>query len=104
MPNFEAWSYYVRGFGHLKRHTKADNAKAREFFERAASLAPGYAPVFTALGLTHFEDARFMDGASLGRSLSCELLNLRKRPRPWTTPTPMIHALWGAIYLTAKAV
>ncbi|MHC4560932.1 MAG: adenylate/guanylate cyclase domain-containing protein, partial [Planctomycetota bacterium] len=31
VPNFEAWSYYVRGYGHMMRHTKVDNAKAREF-------------------------------------------------------------------------
>jgi len=32
---------------------------------------------------------RSMDGANLGVSHSCELLNLRKRPWPWTTQTPI---------------
>jgi adenylate cyclase len=98
MPNFEAWSYYVRGYGHMKRHTKADNAKARELFERAASLAPGYAMVFTALGWTHFDDA--FHGWSESREESLlRAVELAKKALALDDSDPMIHALWGAIYL-----
>ena len=86
MPNFEAWSYYVRGYGHMKQHTKDDNAKARELFERAANLDRDMPRLLLRL-VGRIGKTRSMDGARLGESLSSELLNLRKRPRPWTTPT-----------------
>jgi adenylate cyclase len=98
VPNFEAWSYGVRGYGHLMRHTRADNAKAREFFERAASLVPGYAPVITALGWTHWEDAHH--GWSQTREASLlQAIDLAKKALALDESDPMIHALWGAIYL-----
>ena len=101
MPNFEAWSYYVRGYGHMMRHTKADNAKARELFERAASLAPGYAMVFTALGWTHWEDARHGWSESREESL-LRAVELAKKALALDESDPMIHALWGAIYLLQR--
>jgi len=101
MPNFEAWSYYVRGYGHMKRHTKADNARARELFERAAGLAPEFAPVFTALGLTHFDDARH--GWSESREVSIlRAVELAKKAQALDDSDPMIHVLWGAIYLQQR--
>jgi TolB-like protein/Tfp pilus assembly protein PilF len=101
MPNFEAWSYYVRGYGHMKRHTKDDNASARELFERAAGLAPEFAPVFTALGLTHFDDARHAWSKSREESL-LRAVELAKKALALDDSDPMIHVLWGAIYLRQK--
>jgi adenylate cyclase len=100
-PNFEVWSYAVRGYSHMNRHTKADNAKARELFERAASLDPGYAPVLTALGLTHFDDARH--GWSESREASLlRAVELAKKALALDDSDPMIHVLWGAIYLQQR--
>ncbi len=100
-PNFEAWSYYVRGFGHFVRHTRAENAKAREFFERAASLAAGYATVVTALGWTYWEEAFHGWSKSPEKSL-LRAVELAKKARALDDSTPDIHALWGAIYLKQK--
>jgi tetratricopeptide (TPR) repeat protein len=100
-PNFEAWSYYVRGFDHFVRHTRADNAKARELFERAASLATGYATVFTTLGWTYWEDAFHGWSESPGESL-LRAVELAKKARALDDSDPDIHALWGAIYLKQK--
>jgi adenylate cyclase len=97
MSNFEAWSYGVRGYSHMMRHTKDDNAKAREFFERAVSLAPGYAPVITALGLTHSEDARHGWSESREESL-LRAVELAKKALALDDSDPNIHALWGGIY------
>jgi adenylate cyclase len=101
MPNFEAWSYYVRGYGHMKRHTKADNAKARELYERAASLAPGYAMIFTTLGWTHFDDAHHGWSESREESL-LRAIELAKKALALDDSDPMTHALWGAIYLRQR--
>ena len=98
MPNFEVWSYYARGYGHMMRHTKADNAKAREFLERAEGLAPEYAPVFIWLGWTHFEDAHHGWSESREESL-LRAVELAKKAQALDDSDPMIHALWGAIYL-----
>jgi tetratricopeptide (TPR) repeat protein len=100
-PNFEVWSYGVRGSGHMKRHTKADNAKAREFFERAASLAPEYAMVLTALGLTHCEDARHGWSQSREESL-LRAVEFAKKALALDDSDPDIHALWGTIYLLQR--
>jgi adenylate cyclase len=101
MPNFEAWSYYVRGYGHMKRHAKADNAKARELFERASSLAPEYAPVFMWLGWTHFDDAHHGWSESREESLR-RAIELAKKAQALDDSDPMIHSLWGAIYLRQR--
>jgi adenylate cyclase len=101
MPNFEAWSYHVRGYDHMMRHTKADTAKARELFERAANLAPEYAPVFTALGLTHCEDARHGWSESREESL-LRAVELAKKAQALDNSDPNIHALWGTIYLLQR--
>ncbi len=100
-PNFEAWSYGVRGYGHMMRHTKADNAKAREFFERAASLAPGYAMLITALGWTYWEDAHHGWSESRGESL-LRAVELAKKALALDDSDPTIHSLWGAIYLLQR--
>jgi len=101
IPNFEAWSYYVRGFGHMMRHTKADNAKARDLFEQASRLAPEYAPLFVGLGWTHWEDS--FHGWSESREESLlRTVELAKKALVLDDSDPTIHALWGAIYLRQK--
>jgi adenylate cyclase len=97
-PNFKAWSYYVRGYDHRARHTKADNAIARELFDRAAILAPGYGDVFTALGWTYWEDAHHGWSESQEESL-LRAVELAEKAQAMDDSDPMIHALWGAIYL-----
>jgi len=100
-PNFEAWSYYVRGYSQMMRHTKADNAKARDLFEKAVDLAPEYAPVITALGWTHWEDA--FHGWSESRQEShLRVVELAKKAHSLDDTDPMLHALWGAIYLLQR--
>lgn len=102
MPNFEAWSYYVRGYGHMMRHTKADNAKARDLFERAAGLAPEYVPVFIGLGWTYWEDAfhgwRESREESLPRAVEFAKKTLALEIRPHD-PCPV-----GSYLPAAKAV
>jgi len=83
------------------RHTKADNAKARELFERAASLAPGYAMVLTALGWTYWDDAHHGWSESREESL-LRAVELAKKAKALDDSDPMIHALWGAIYLRQR--
>ncbi len=85
----------------MMRHTKADTAKAREFFERAASLAPEYAMVLTGLGWTYWEDAFHGWSDTRGESLQ-RAVELAKKALALDDSDPMIHALWGAIYLQQR--
>jgi len=57
--NTNAYDFVLRGtyFHHL--YSKADNARAREMFERAIALAPDYGEAFAGLGWTHVHDFNF---------------------------------------------
>ena len=57
--DFDAWANVARAQKFSYRFTKEDNAKAREFLERAVSLDPQYAVGWSLLAWTHWIDARF---------------------------------------------
>ena len=56
--NLQAWESAVRGYALYEHLTKEDNARAREFFERAVELDPKYGWALAKLGFTHLLDAR----------------------------------------------
>jgi TolB-like protein/Flp pilus assembly protein TadD len=68
--------------------------------ERRA-LAPGYAPVITALGWTYWEDAFHGWSETRGESL-LRAVELAKKAQALDDSDPWIHALWGAIYLRQR--
>jgi tetratricopeptide (TPR) repeat protein len=55
--SLDAWEAYHRGLWHMYRFTKADNDRAREFFELAATRDPTFARSHSALSFTHFQQA-----------------------------------------------
>jgi len=55
--NLEAYEYYLRGVEYSYRFTK--EAQARQMFERAAELDPGYAAAYTLLSWTYFVEWAF---------------------------------------------
>ena len=57
--------------------------------------------MFTALGLTHFDDAHHGWSESREESL-LRAVELAKKAQILDDSDPMIHALWGAIYLRQK--
>jgi DNA-binding SARP family transcriptional activator len=57
-PNsLDAWEAYHRGLWHMYRYLKADNDKARHFFQTALRLDPTFARAYAGLSFTHFQDA-----------------------------------------------
>ena len=57
-PNsLDAWEAHHRGLWHMYRFTKADNARARHFFETAVRLDPTFARAYAGLSFTHFQNA-----------------------------------------------
>jgi len=57
-PNsLDAWEACHRGLWHMYRYRKADNDKARHFFQTALRLDPTFSRAYAGLSFTHFQDA-----------------------------------------------
>ena len=57
-PNsLDAWEAHHRGLWHMYRFNKADNDRARHFFETAVRLDPTFARAHAGLSFTHFQNA-----------------------------------------------
>ena len=56
--NLMAWEAYMRGQGHLRTFTRADNLQARALLERALSLDPSFAAAWALLAWTYLAEGR----------------------------------------------
>jgi DNA-binding SARP family transcriptional activator/TolB-like protein len=57
-PNsLDAWEAHHRGLWHMYRFSKADNDRARHFFEMAVRLDPTFARAHAGLSFTHWQNA-----------------------------------------------
>jgi TolB-like protein/tetratricopeptide (TPR) repeat protein len=57
-PNsLDAWEAYHRGLWHMYRFERADNERARHFFERALRRDPTFSRAYAGLSFTHFQNA-----------------------------------------------
>ena len=96
--NLEAWGFFVRGLSLFERFTKGDNAKARELFEQAVELDPGYAAAWSMLAWTHWIDASYGYSESPAESFS-RAVELAQKAVVVDDTDPDVHALLGGIYL-----
>jgi DNA-binding SARP family transcriptional activator len=55
--SLDAWEAHHRGLWHMYRFNKADNERARHFFEMAVRLDPTFARAFAGLSFTHWQNA-----------------------------------------------
>jgi DNA-binding SARP family transcriptional activator/TolB-like protein/tetratricopeptide (TPR) repeat protein len=55
--SLDAWEAYHRGLWHVYRFNKADNERAREFFEMAVQRDPTFARAYGGLSFAHFQSA-----------------------------------------------
>jgi DNA-binding SARP family transcriptional activator len=57
-PNsLDAWESHHRGLWHMYRFTRADNERAKHFFEAAVRLDPTFSRAYAGLSFTHFQNA-----------------------------------------------
>lgn len=57
-PNsLDAWEAHHRGLWHMYRFNRADNERARHFFELAVRLDPSFSRAYAGLSFTHFQNA-----------------------------------------------
>ncbi len=99
--NLEAWGHAVKGYSLYQRYTKADNAKARELFERAIKLDPGFAAAKAMLAWTYLIDATYGFGGS--RILSFKrAVALAQDAAAIDDTQPEVHSLLGGIHLLQR--
>ncbi len=55
--SLDAWEAHHRGLWHMYRFNKADNERARHFFETAVRLDPTFARAYAGLSFTHWQNA-----------------------------------------------
>jgi DNA-binding SARP family transcriptional activator/Tfp pilus assembly protein PilF len=55
--SLDAWEAHHRGLWHMYRFNRADNERARHFFETAVRLDPTFARAHAGLSFTHFQNA-----------------------------------------------
>ncbi len=76
----EAYDWYLRGLEHYGRRSGEDNVLAKEFFERAIAIEPGFARAYAGLALTYSINSINGWGKSLKQSLAkAESLALKAR-------------------------
>jgi adenylate cyclase len=92
----------ARGFWHLWRHTREDNATARLLFEKAIELDSHFASAFSGLALTHYLDAYFQWIDPPARSVS-EMVQAAQNSVALDAKDPLGQLVLGWAYaLTAQ--
>ncbi len=96
--NLEAWGLATKGYSLYQRYDRADNAKARQLFERAIELDPDFAAAKAMLAWTHLIDATY--GFSGSRILSFKrAVTLAQEAAAMDDTQPEVHSLLGGIHL-----
>ena len=96
--NLDAWGYFVKAYDLFQRHTKEDNARARELLDQALKIDPNYANAFALKAVTHFQDARFGYTDSPAESFM-RSVELCQRAMALDASDPDSLALWGIIQM-----
>lgn len=55
--SLDAWEAHHRGLWHMYRFNRADNERARHYFELAVRLDPSFARAYAGMSFTHFQNA-----------------------------------------------
>jgi serine/threonine-protein kinase len=97
-PNLAAYEAYLKGWHHYWKATPESFARAREYFDNAIALDPGYALTHHGLGTLYFALAYHglqpaHDVMPLARSAALTALNL-------DAALPEAHALLGVVAAT----
>ena len=95
--SLDAWEAHHRGLWHMYRFSKADNERARRFFETAVRLDPTFARAYAGLSFTHFQNA-FQGWAKRGpavdRAFGAATQGLMADDRDPAAHWAMGRALW----------
>jgi adenylate cyclase len=75
--SLDAWDLYQRGLWHVWQFNARDNQIARELFERAAALDPGFSPFFAGIALSRLFDHTLRYRPASERSIDVALAAAR---------------------------
>jgi adenylate cyclase len=95
--SLDAWDLYQRGLWHVWQFNAADNARARELFERAAALDPGFSPFVAALALCRLLDHTLRYRPMSERNAEASL-EIARRAVALDDKDPTAHAVVGRAY------
>jgi len=96
--NLKAYEIALQARAFSNRGTKQDNARARQLYEEAIALDSEFVSAYSALGWTHFWDARFGWSDSKQDSLNCAF-DLAQEAIQHDEELEDGHLLLAAIYL-----
>jgi adenylate cyclase len=99
--NLEAYEKWLQGREHLYRHTKEDNALARQMFEEAIALDPEYSEAYSRLGNSHLLDVWYGWSKSPGKSMAQAFKLLQKALALDESSAPA-HSVLGTLYLLRR--
>lgn len=97
--SLDAWEAHHRGLWHMYRFNRADNDRARQCFELAVRLDPGFSRAHAGLSFTHWQDAfqHWRDGhakESVDHALAAAERSLVADDRDPAAHWAMGRALW----------
>lgn len=97
--NLDAWAYFIKAYDLFERHTKEDNARARQLLDQALALDLNYDIALSLKAVTHCQDARF--GYSVSRAESfMSAVDLCQKAMALNDSEPDTLALWGIIEMS----
>jgi adenylate cyclase len=99
--NLKAYLKYLEGTSYQYRITKEDNTRARQLFEEAIALDPGFANAYMGLGYAHWFDARFGWVESRAKSIKIAFKYAQKAIELDDT-LDIAYTLIGGIYLLKR--
>ena len=92
----EAYDLFLHGLDHYGRRSGEDNALAKEFFERAIAIDPGFARAYAGLALTYTINAVNGWGATLEQSLT-QAEALVSKAQELDADLPQVHFVTGEV-------
>ncbi|BBO68640.1 guanylyl cyclase [Desulfosarcina alkanivorans] len=96
--NLEAWGNLIRGSTLFEQFTRQSNARAQQFFERAAKLDPNWDIAWTMLAWTHWAEASLGWSESPAESIK-QAIDIATKAAGINNTLPEVHSLWSNIYL-----
>jgi adenylate cyclase len=99
--SLEAYDYFLQGMFYVDKHDKNDNLRAREMFEKAIQLDPGYARALAKNSWTY--DAEYFNGwTDTPEATLAKALEVAQRAIVADPNEPWAHWAVAAAYLMRK--